>query len=169
MKPWLQRLLNLARRKRWEQEMAEEMRHHLEQQTQLNREGGMEESEARWAAQRQFGHVAGIQERARDARFPGWWDAFSRDVRLGVRALGRNPGFTLVVVLTLAIGVGANTAMFSIVNAVLLRPLPFPEADRLVMVWTEHRQTGGHRQTSGYLNFTDWKKAASSFADRAAY
>lgn len=149
--------------------MAEEMRHHLEQQARIHMKAGMEEGEARLVAQRQFGHVAGIQERARDARFPGWWDAICRDVRLGVRALGRNPGFTLVVVLTLAIGVGANTAMFSIVNAVMLRPLPFPEADRLVMVWTEHRQTGGQRQTSGYLNFTDWKKTAGSFSDLAAY
>ena len=169
MKPWLRRLLNLTWRNRWEREMAEEMRHHLEQQTRLHVKAGMNEDDARWAAQRQFGHVAGIQEGVRDARFPRWWAAFSRDLRLGVRVLGRNPGFAWVVVLTLAIGVGANTAMFSLVNAVLLRPLPFPEADRLVMVWTEHRQTGGHRQTTGFLNFTAWKEAAGSFSDLAAY
>ena len=85
MKPWLRRLLNLTWRNRWEREMAEEMRHHLEQQTRLHVKAGMNEEDARWAAQRQFGHVAGIQEGVRDARFPRWWVAFSRDLRLGVR------------------------------------------------------------------------------------
>src|SRR6266576_4597677 len=91
-----------------------------------------------------------------------------KDIRYGVRNLLKHPGFTAIAVITLALGIGANTAIFSVVNAVLLRALPFPDPDRLVMVWEDASFAGFPRNTQAPDNYADWKSQSQSFTDVAA-
>jgi len=116
------RLWFLFRGSQFSDEMEEEMRFHLERKTEQNRISGMSADEARYAARRRFGNAALLKEKSREAW--GWnaLDHLAQDVKLAVRALSRNPAFTLIVVLTLAFGIGVNTAIFSAVNALLLNP-----------------------------------------------
>ncbi len=95
--------------------------------------------------------------------------AIASDVRRALRALRRAPGFTAIVVLTLALGIGANTAIFSVLNSVLLRPLPFREPDRIVTLWTDNQRQGWPRDVSSYPNFADWRASTSVFTEMAAY
>src|SRR5881628_3997171 len=92
-----------------------------------------------------------------------------QDIRYAVRQLRRNPGFTIVAVLTLALGIGANTAIFSVVNAVLLRPLPFPQAERLVLIWATNERSGNTTDVASYPDFEDWKTQSRSFDAMAAF
>lgn len=128
------RLRSLWARSRVEYEMSEEMRHHLEEQAKLNMQRGMPPADAALAARRQFGNVASIQEQAREVRGWLWFEQGLQDIRFGVRSLARRPGFTATVVVTLALCIGANSAIFSVVNAILLKPYPWPGSDRLVFV-----------------------------------
>src|SRR5690242_12593384 len=91
-----------------------------------------------------------------------------KDIRYGVRGLWKRPGFTVVAVLTLALGIGANTAIFSVVNAVLLRPLQFRDPDRLVMIWEDATFAGFPRNTPAPANYFDWKNQTHSFEDMSA-
>ncbi len=130
----IRKLKSIFQRRRIEADMAEEMRLHLELQTEVNLKAGMPPDEARYAAQRQFGNVASIQEQARDQRGWVWLESVGRDIRFAVRSLWKTPGFSLVVILTLALGIGTNTAVFSVVDALLLRALPIKEPERLVVL-----------------------------------
>src|SRR5258706_12221345 len=94
--------------------------------------------------------------------------AFWQDLRYSLRTLRKNPGFASIVILILALGVGANTAVFSLVNAVLLRQLPFPEADRLVIDWEDMTFLGFSRHTPAPANFVDWRKQNQRFEDMPA-
>jgi predicted permease len=125
------RLLVLLRCRRFNQELEEEMRFHLELQTQENLEEGMDPVEARYAAMRKFGNTGLLKEESRDRW--GWTavEALGKDVQLAFRAMRRNPGFTAVALLTLALGIGANTAVFSLIYALLLRSLPVPHPEQL--------------------------------------
>ena len=127
------RLGSLFRRGRLEREMQEEMRAHLELQAEANRARGMDAEEARYAALRQFGGVVQVQERCREQRGWGWLGDFGLDLRLAGRGARRVPGFAAVVLATLACGIGATTAVFSGVDALLLRPLPVRAPGELVI------------------------------------
>src|SRR5215467_7110110 len=131
------RLLFYARRDQFDRELEEEMRFHLEMKAEENAEAGMGPLEARYAARRQFGNQTLLQEVSRDMWGVRSIEALFQDLRYGARMLLKNPGFALIAVLTLALGIGANTAIFSVINGVLLKPLPYREPDRIARVYSE--------------------------------
>ena len=132
LRRFLLRLHNFLRPGRTEPDLAREVASHLALLEDEFIRRGMTPEEARLAARRAFGGVEQTKELHRDARSFGWLDDARRDLRLAVRTLRRAPGFTAAIVLTLALGVGANTAMFSVISGVVLKPLGYPDADRIV-------------------------------------
>ena len=158
----------MFRRGRVERELNEELRFHLEQQIAENQAAGMSAEEARYAARRSVGGAEQIKEECRDTRGVNLAEDVWRDVRYAARVLRKSPGFTAAAVLTLALSIGANTAIFSVVQAVLLAPLPFRNPDRLAMVWEEASFLGFPQNTPAPANFIDWKKRNHVFEDMAA-
>ncbi len=130
----LRSLRSLFKLNRTELELEREVRFHLEMETEANLRRGMNREEARLAALRSFGGVERVKEGCRDVKRNRPLETLRQDVRFGVRVLLRNPGFTVLAVLTLALGIGANTAIFSVVYGVLLRPLPFEQGNRLIVL-----------------------------------
>ena len=141
-----------------EAELDEEIRFHLEMEAEKNQGLGMAEASARRAALRDFGGVGRAKEESREQRGLPRLDALLRDLRIAARSLRRTPGFAAVAVLTLGLGVGATTSIFSVVHAVLLDPLPFPEPGRLVVPQSV-LVTGGDRWAVAYRDFQSWTQA----------
>jgi len=147
--------------------MAEEMRLHLEQRADEFAADGLAPDEARYAAQRRFGNLASIQEQAREAHGWGWLERFLKDLQFAARQLVRSPGFSLLAIVTLGLGIGANTSMFSLVNGIMLKPLPYTELERLSAVYraTPQNSEGGLAPA----DFLTLQKARESYGDIAAY
>src|SRR4030095_16998689 len=127
------RLSAIFDREPLDQELDDELQYHLEREAEQHERSGMNSEEARFAALRSFGSVDKSREECRDARGVNFFDNLIRDVRYSIRLLIKNPTFSIVAVLTLTLGIGANTAIFSLLDAVLLRSLPVNEPDRLVL------------------------------------
>ncbi|MGH9852127.1 MAG: ABC transporter permease, partial [Blastocatellia bacterium] len=157
------RLRALLRKSEMERELDEELRYHVERQTEQNIRLGMSQREARQAAQKSFGGVEQAKERSRDARGVRWIEEFWQDLRYGARILWTNPGFTLTAMLTLALGIGANTVIFSVINAVLLRPLPYHDPDRLMVIRETKLPETNDSQVSPAA-FLVWQKQSTVFA-----
>src|ERR1700684_840028 len=146
--------------------LRDEIREHLDEKTEELIAAGMSRQDAAAAARREFGNVALIEE---DSRSVWRWtsvEQFFGDVRFGFRILHKNPGFAAVAILTLGLGIGANTAMFSVVYGALLSPLPYPNPDQLAMVWSK---THGHRNSVSAGDFLEWKGQNSAFQDLVAW
>jgi predicted permease len=161
----LSRCAALFNRRKLDNDLDEELRTHIDLAVEEKLKRGMPEQGARTASLREFGGVAQIQEQYRTERGLNWLDTLVQDVHFGSRLMWRNPGITAVAVLTLALGIGGNTAIFSIVNGVLLNPLPFPNPDRLVAL---HESKSNFENGSiSYSNFLDWRKDNRTFSSMA--
>jgi len=147
-------------------DLAEEVRSHVELETANLMERGMSPEAARAAAGRHFGNTTAVAEHARDAWSFAAIESLLKDVRYGFRAMRRSPAFSLVVILTFALGVGVNAAIFSVVNTVLLKPLPYPDSERLVVL-SEANAKSDFSVTWG--NFNYWRAGNHSFDDMAAF
>jgi predicted permease len=149
-------------------ELDEELRYHLEREVEQNLKDGMSPEEAQFAALRAFGGVEQAKERCREARGVKFIEDLWQDLRYGARTLLKQPAFTFVAVLTLALGIGANTAIFSIVNAVLLRPLAYADPERLVQIWEDRRPKNDPHHPVASANFLDWRAQNTVFERIAA-
>ena len=170
------RLIVLLHRGRYQRDLEEEMQAHLEMQAEENQANGMESEAARHASVRQFGNVSLLRETSREQW--GWTglEAFAQDSRDGWRALWRTPAFAATAILTLAVGVGASTAMFSVLRAVVLRPLPYPDPDGLVLVWRTEQRAANEpasarptRSTPSARALARWRERSRSFESLAGY
>jgi predicted permease len=161
------RLRSLLRRGQVEQELDEELQYHLERQIEENLATGMTAEDARYAALRAMDGIAQQKERCRDMRRVNFIEDFLQDLRYGLRVLAKSPIFTAVAVLTLALGIGANTAVFSVVNGVLLRPLQYNNPDQIITIWEPSR--GGHTLGLTDAEFFDIRDRNQVFEELAAY
>jgi predicted permease len=162
----LARLRGLLRREAVIDDIEEELRIHVEMETQANVERGMSFDEARREALASFGNVGRMRELAYEVRGGGLMDRIWQDLRYGLRRLLKTPSFTAVAVLTLAVGIGATTAIFSVIYATFLAPLPYPEPEQLVMVWSKKK---GERTSTSYRDYLDWKERSTSFSSLNAW
>src|SRR5262245_58764700 len=164
---WFRRLANVFRGARVRRDIERELSFHLSERTDQFRAEGTNAEEAGRQARRRFGNLTAQVERTRDADVSVRVEALFRNMRYGIRSLLRTPGFALTIVLTLALGTGANTAVFSAINAILLRPLPFPDADRLVQI-TQTQQRSSEFSIAP-VRLEDWNQQNSTLEAISGY
>jgi putative ABC transport system permease protein len=155
------RLASLLRRERYERELDAELRFHIDMLTEQNVRAGLQPQAAREAALKTFGVVDRVKDDVRDTWLSRLFETFVQDLRYGVRSLRRNPGFAAIVVVTMALGIGANTAIFSVVNGVLLRPLPYEDGERLVVLHQQQPLAGREDIGFSYQEILDYRRAQS--------
>lgn len=151
------------------QELSDELQDYLEQAIQENLAAGMTPGAAERAARIRIGSVEATKEEVRAGGWESHVESLGRDLRYGIRALRRNPAFTMIAVATLALGIGVTTTMFSVVNAVMLRPLPYSDARRLALIWTDDVRRGLHQESTGYPTIMDWRASGRAFQSIAFY
>jgi hypothetical protein len=149
-------------------DLDQEIRDHIERDTGENIERGMAPDEARRAALRKFGNITKVQEDTRAVWSVVWLEQLMQDLGYGMRTLRSHPGFTAVIIATLALGIGMNSAVFSIVNTVLFRPLPYPNANRIIWL-ANYDQQFKRDNWSARTDFLIWKEQAHSFEKMTAY
>src|SRR5215468_7247578 len=148
-------------------DVSDEIRSHIEEKTDEFVASGMSRADAELAARRAFGNVVKLQETARDVwRFASFIDRLGDDVRHALRGLRQKPGFTIAVILTLALGIGANAVVFALVNAVVLRPLPYPNADRLISL-SQMSPRGRDGRVLQDIAYDDWRRMTKSVQSSA--
>src|SRR5579864_579764 len=165
---WL-RAKALAKRRRLERDLEEELQFHLAKRAEKNRTLGLGADDARVAARRRFGNVTLVKEDCRELWILTWWETLWQDIRYAARILAKSPGFAAVVIFSLALGIGANTAVFSVMNAVLLHGLPYEHPEELATIFSTHKWD----PTSGIdvvplADVATWNKANHVFADMGA-
>ncbi|HTL96083.1 MAG TPA: ABC transporter permease [Gemmatimonadaceae bacterium] len=163
------RLRAALRRRAADRELDEEIRFHLEREQEKNVSAGMSDTDAWRRAYVAFGGVQQVREAHREVRGVPWLADLTSDMRVALRALVRRPALAGAAVITLALGIGANTAIFSAVDAAILRPLPFPDAGRLVMLGENNPEFNWHMESVAGANYLDWKEQVGAFQDIAAY
>ncbi len=163
------RVVFYVRRRRFDHDLEEEMRAHLDMKTEEKIADGMEPDEARLAARREFGNVLGLRERSESVWAFASLDALAQDVRFAFRSMRRSPIFTFAAVLTLALGIGVNTAAFSVVRAVLIAPLPYPDAESLVAVSSENSASGDGSFGVSAADLLDLRRDQTSFSALCIY
>lgn len=164
---WFSRIAATFRQDKKDDDLEEELRSHREMRAQDNVSAGMGEQEADLDARRRFGNSALIQERTRAEHLVVWLETVVQDIRYGLRTLRRSPAFTIVAVLTVALAVGATTAVFTVVNSVLLRPLPYEHSDRLMTIATFMPRDNS--EVTGSPTYTAWRSNSRSLEDAAAW
>jgi putative ABC transport system permease protein len=149
---WFARLRGLWKRDELGQELDDELRAHAEMRAADNRAAGMSDADARYDALKRFGNVTLTKERTREMDLFGWIETAAQDLRFAARMLRKSPGFTAIAVITLALGIGANTAMFTVVESVMVRPLPYANAARMVLIGMGDQENIGN---ASYLDYRD--------------
>ena len=162
-------LRSLLRRRRVEEELDEEFQYHLERQIDEGLKAGLPKEEARYAALRAMGAIGKSKEECRDVRSGNLVAEFLSDLRYAGRTLRRSPGFAALAIAIMALGIGANTAVFSVVNGVLLKPLQYPGADQIVTLRTAFLTTGNSQGLVSIANYRDWRDQSTSFEAMATY
>jgi putative ABC transport system permease protein len=168
MREFWKRFRVLLQRDRLDRELEEEMQSHLRMQAEEIEAAGMPAEEARYAARRQFGNPAFLKEESRGLWGWRWADALAQDLRFALRLIRRNPAFSAIAILTLGLAIGGNTLVFSLVDAVVLRPLPFADPGRLMMLWTVESESQ-RAMNSSYPDFRDWQGQSRTFEAMAAF
>jgi len=168
------RIEMLFRRNRAADRLDDELRFHLEQQIAENVAAGMSADEARHAALRTFGNPVALRDQARETWSWSGVESVLRDARIGVRTLLRTPGFALIAILVMALCIGAATSLFTVMRSVLLRPLPFNDPSKLVMVYEHFRDPSMNAQQFNYnavapADYYDWRAQTHGFEDMAAW
>jgi predicted permease len=164
---WAKLRLMLSGPRALDDDLGAEIEAHLAFEIEENLTRGMAPDDARTAARRHMGNLTRIQERSREAWGFHSFETILQDARYALRGIRRSPGFSLVVILTLALGIGANTAIFSVVNAVLLRPLPYPAAERLLWMGESDPKAEGISVT--WVNYQHWRRENHTFEDMAGF
>jgi putative ABC transport system permease protein len=169
LKKFRLRFRALIQKQKLDTQMDEEMRSHIEMQARENIEAGMTPEEARYAAMRQFGWVESIKESCREQRGMVWLEDLAQDIQFGARMLRKNPGFTAIVLLTLALGIGAVSSVFSLVRGALLTPSPYHNPEQIVLINSVRTDGAPYVKGCTAAQWQEWRREAKSFEEIAGY